>query len=266
MLLLLSPLFFQRTQGFSEKKIRAHHPYDARFECRFTVDVNPLFDQEYHYLGSGKECYAFESADGAYVIKFFKQKHMSLKPWQKALPFFFREKIERRNNLREKCFTSYMLALQDLAEETGTLYLHLNKTNHLNKKLKLYDNKKRAFTLNLDEVDFLVQKKATPILKAIEEYMSKKDIKKAKESIKSIVSLIQSRRGKEILDLDLNCERNLGLLNGKAISIDIGEFRKGRSKRSLKSEVTEATQDLKAWLESHYPELKEYLDKTIDDL
>jgi len=263
LLLLLLPISLllakPRTKGFSLDKITGSHRYDSRYDHPPHCDLTPILSQNYHYLGSGKECYAFSSEDEKYVIKFFKQKHISLKPWQKALPFLFKEKVRRRLALRESTFQSYLIAFEIIPHLTHVIYLHLNQTDHLNPKLTLTDQNNTPFTLNLNEMEFLIQRRAQPLLMALKD-------RPERSYIDSIVELIRQRRALNIIDDDLNCERNLGILNGKAMSIDIGEFRMGIPPLTLKEEVQAATIDLKSYLSEHNSEQNQSLISLIDSL
>ena len=75
-----------------------------------------------------------------------------------------KEKIERRKKERLSSFTSYKIAYDLLPKDAALIFLHLNKTSCLNRLLKVIDQHGRSYTVNLDEMEFLVQKKAEPLL------------------------------------------------------------------------------------------------------
>ena len=71
--------FIKRTKGFCLKKIVSYHEYHPKWDIGPLTSeqeslLNEISSQTFRYLGSGKECYAFESEDGKLVLKFFKQK------------------------------------------------------------------------------------------------------------------------------------------------------------------------------------------------
>lgn len=257
--------FIQRTEGFCIEKIISKHPHNPKWASESQLDPE-ILSQPYSYLGSGKECYAFASEDDKYVIKFFKQKHMNT-------GYFFDKydlipsrtiRMATRKNLRQTTFQSYQIAHHMLPEETGALYLHLTKTSHLNQSLRLTDQYDKPFTLDLDEMEFLIQKKTTPTFEAFLTLIQVDKIDEAKSLIDSILALITSRSEKGLSDLDLNCERNLGVLGNRALEIDIGEFSM-LERAPLIEELTSGTLDLKQWLHNQSLELEEYLDKQLEN-
>jgi len=126
----------KRTKGFCLKKILSYHEYNPRWDVGPLNEeqeklMNQISSQPFHYLGSGKECYAFVSDDGELVIKFFKQKHMHIQSIYNHWPFnkipylniIQTAKSERRTHLRNQKFASYLIGYQYFADRTGLLYL-----------------------------------------------------------------------------------------------------------------------------------------------
>ncbi|MEX0962295.1 MAG: hypothetical protein WDZ28_05520 [Simkaniaceae bacterium] len=265
LLLLIIPLLFfslPRKKGFTLKKISGQHFFDKRYQA--PLPPNEIFNQPYYYLGSGKECYAFASKDNQYVIKFFKQKHISLKPWHQFFPFLFHEKIKKRIRLREKTFDSYMIAYKELKKESGVLYLHLNTEQGFNQTLTLFDHKNQKHKVNLAKMEFLVQEKAVPFLWALQESLEKGKREQSQKLILALILHIKNRREKQISDNDLNCKRNLGVIQERIINIDIGEYECKPSEISFKEEVAAAVSDLKELLKKH--ELDTFFDEAVNSL
>ncbi|MBF5059458.1 hypothetical protein [Candidatus Neptunochlamydia vexilliferae] len=272
LLLLFIPVYFtsiKRTKGFSYKKIHSRYAYDSRWDFgppneKQRALLEKITKEPFTLLGSGKECYAFMSADGETVIKFFKQKHMKTRyllnylPLSKEIKMVRSEMLNRHRAFRNKLYQSYQIAYQKLPEETGVLYLHLTKTKHLKLPIRLeYGNGKRV-TLKLDDMEFLVQKRATPILDYLRAHP-----KKGKEAINAILTLLHTRRGKGVGDNDIDCRKNLGFLDDRAIQIDIGEFFPALPALPNKEDLRLATLDLRAFLEETSPSLVTYLDDQI---
>lgn len=260
----------KRTQGFAYHKIHSRYGYESRWDLG---GPNPeqeklldrIAEQSFTLLGSGKECYAFVSEDGEIVVKFFKQKHMRTQyplnyfPRSKNIRRVREEMLTRRSNLRKKLYTSYQIARERLAEETGVLFLHLTKTKHLKRSIKLIKPDGKPLILKLDDMEFLIQKRATPVFAYLDQHPDQ-----GKKVIDSLLDVIISRKEKGIADHDINCERNLGILNGKGMLIDIGEFRPVPSKASTLEELEHATFDLKRYLENNLPDLTLYLQKNLE--
>jgi len=268
--------FIKRTKGFSLKKITSYHEYHPKWDIgplsnEQDLLLNRISSQPFYYLGSGKECYAFVSADGELVIKFFKQKHMHTRSIYNVWPFtkipylniIQSAKVERRNHLRNQTFMSYLIAYQHFADHTGVLYLHLNQTNNLDRKVTLYPPKGGKVTLELDSMEFLVQRRADFVFSYLEKLLNEHKIKEAKQAIGSILDLIITRSKNGISDFDNNCERNIGFMDGRASLIDVGEFRLTPPTYPSPEEFYLATEDLKQWLGVRNPELQSFLEVQI---
>lgn len=262
--------YIKRTKGFSYNKIHSHYTYDHRWDFGMpTEEQRSLIDQvtskPLTFLGSGKECYAFVSEDGEYVIKFFKQKHMKTEyilnhlPLSQEMRMLQKEVVNRHLERRKKIYQSYQLAYERLQEETGVLYLHLTKTNYLKQSIHLITKSGEKFTLKLDNIEFLLQRRGTQVFDYLSAYPEK-----GKETINALLNLITIRNQKGIGDADINCEKNLGLLNGKGFQIDVGEFYPSLPCSPSKEELITATLDLKHYLEMHLPDLALYLDQEIE--
>lgn len=260
----------KRTKGFCYAKIHSRYSYDPRWDFG---SPNPtqkqiltqISKQPFTLLGSGKECYAFVSEDGEFVIKFFKQKHMKTQyllnyiPLPKPMKAMHQEVINRHYFRRQALYQSYQIAYERLQEETGVEYLHLTKTKYLQKAIHLKTKNGKTLTLKLDDMEFMVQKRATPIFDEINTHPEQ-----GEKIIASIIDLIKSRKGKGIGDNDINCEKNLGIYNGKAFQIDVGEFYPTFPLPVKKEELVKATLDLRFFLEKNHPHLISSLDKAIN--
>ncbi len=154
-----------QTDGFTLLKIRSTLMANPKWEIAetFPQEISPLLSQKFLYLDSGGQCYAFASEDGKVVIKFFKH-HLRRLPWLIAhipLPSKYaalreKQKIKRLSKL-DRDFTSYKIAYERLREESGLLYLHLNKTKHLNLYVTIVDKLGIAHYLDLNDLEFIVQ-------------------------------------------------------------------------------------------------------------
>lgn len=259
----------QRTKGFSFNKIHSHHCYDPKWDFgpphpEQEKLLKQIGEQPFTLLGSGKECYAFVSEDGEIVVKFFKQKHMKTRyllnylPLTKSMRAFHNETIHRHKARRQSLYQSYQIAYEKLQDETGVIYLHLTKTKYLKKTIHLRSKQGKPLTLNLDDMEFMVQRRATPIFDEINAHPEN-----GERIITSIVDLIKARKEKGIGDNDINCERNLGIYQGKAFQIDVGEFYPMYPEPVTTKELHEATLDLRFFLERNHPQLITSLDKAI---
>ncbi len=260
---------FKQTDGFSVSRLQSAFPSDPHW------DISPLssldqaaFDkaigQKYRYLGFGGQCFAFESEDGQYVVKFFKHRLRKPQAWLMTLPL--------PESLQSKCskqykrilskhyrdFNSYKLAFDFLKEETGLIAIHLNKTDNLHKNLTISDKLQISYQIDLDQTEFIVQKKAQLVYPTIAEMMKHGNIEMVKKSLHSILHLIVSRCKKKIFDEDPRIHRNVGLIGTDAIFIDIGRFKPDEQRSNpeiYKRDLSTITRCFKKWLGENYPAL-----------
>jgi len=273
-------LCLKQTRGFALYKICSSLPFNPEFETSSlseeeNKDLKKALDQPYRFLDKGAQCYVFLSQDGRYVIKFFKlhalQPPIALRTVQ--LPFYLQrvwvqKLLEKRQSLT-KTFTSYKIAFEEMKEETGILFLHLNKTDHLKQKLVILDNLGISHPLDLDKMEFLVQKRASLFYPFLETSIQEQGMEPAKRILSDLVQFLVIRNRKEIFDKDPDLTTNFGFLDGKLIQIDVGRFRKESQRKDPKvyhDEIVRITDLFNKWLKVHYPALSHHLEQEIASL
>lgn len=269
----------QQTDGFSVARIHSDLPFNPAWETQALSpekkeELLSIFHQKFHYLGVGGQCYAFASEDGHYVIKFFKHKI------RKPFSFFYRTSLPKpfeKSRLKKwnkalyklnRDFTSYKIAYEDLPEETGLLFIHLNKSSDLQRSATIVDKLGIAHTIALDEIEFIVQKRATMAYTFIEELMAKGNTAAAKKAMHSILDVIVSRCKKGIFDEDARIHRNFGFIDSKPIFIDVGRFRRDPERQKpivYQNDLKDITGRLRDWLEQSYPPLVPILDEELHE-
>ncbi len=246
------------------------------FNPDWEVDNPPLadvFDQSFTYLSSGGQAYAFVSEDGKTVLKFFKHhlRRPTLFVQWVPLPKKWREKrnihIEKRTKKLLRDFSSYKLSMEHLQEETGLLYVHLNKTTALNKEARIIDKLGIQHRVNLDQVGFVLQKKADLAFSRLLQLVQLNDLSGAQRSIDAICDLILSRCQKGIYDEDPRIHRNFGFVDEKAIIIDVGRLRPDKTRINpvvQKDDLYRITKRLRLYLKDISPQLANYLEETLE--
>lgn len=258
LLIPISPLLIRKS-GFTLSKISSSNPYDPKWEFPITrpqlSEIETILSQKFTYLASGNHCYTFGSEDGEYVIKFFKQKQITPMRWKDYLPIPNREAIRKnRKKSRERIYGSYVIAATKLKEETGTLYLHLNKSRQFHRKLLLIDQHGKPCYINLNKTEFLIQKRAKIGYSYLHEILAQKNIERAAFAIDSLFSLVATRCRLGILDDDCQLWKNFGFREGRAVEVDIGEFRYSPSETILLDvELNHIANQLGSWMNKHYP-------------
>jgi hypothetical protein len=266
-----------QTDGFSIARIHSdlsYHPeWDtAPISMEKQEALKIALNQKFHYLACGGQCFAFASEDGQYVIKFFK--HHIRKPYSfylnMPLPDFLGQGRRRRlKSILHKLnrdFTSYKIAYEELQEETGVIYIHLNKGTKLNYSVQIVDKIGIQHQISLDDVEFVLQRKADLVYSRISDIMAGGDLAAAREAFHSILEVILSRCQKGIYDEDPRIHRNFGFLGKKSIFIDVGRFVRDPQRKLpevYKNDLQHITQRFRSYLEDSYPMLVPILDEEL---
>lgn len=268
------------TDGFALPKIQSNLTYNPDWEVQVLdpqseVEIRALLTQSFRYLGRGAQAYAFVSEDGRTVLKFFRHHRMHTLLCHGAflLPMGLRKQlqqtIDKRKAKLHKDFNSYKLAYRTLKEETGLLFVHLNKTHHLGIQLKLFDKIGVQHQIDLDKMEFVLQKRADLLYPALNSWIEQGNLTQAKTSLSELIALLKSRCQKGLFDKDPDLRTNFGFIDGHPIQFDIGRFKEDLTRqdpRVYKDEIVRITDRLMIWLAKHSPELAEHLQNEIQVL
>jgi len=260
-----------RTDGFSLAKILSDFSPDPlwntpKLSQGRMQEILAILDQKFTYLEKGKQCYLFTSEDGKYLIKFLNHEQSFLPKAIRNAPLpAFLETIRSEQRVKKRSriaafFKSFHIGYLRLKEETGMIFLQLNRSGVFTKPLLLVDKMGYEHKLNLNEVEFLLQKKADRFYPTLERLAG--DREAFQKALDSYLDLIICRLNKDIAD-DLNVAINVGYLEGHAILMDTGRlFLDPSLKRPerFSGELLKATQYLHTYLAENYPEMVSYLD------
>ena len=215
--------------------------------------------QSYHYLGKGKQAYAFASADGKWVLKFFNQKYFKVPFWAA----FLQGERTKREKRRKFYLGSYRIASKLLKEETGIVYLHQGLGQTPLPQLALTDKAGRTHRIDLNETPFVLQKRAEPLYPALKALTSDE----LNPAIDQFLTLIASRIDLRIADGDHDVKNNFGMLEGRIVHLDPGRLYIEEAlwePEKLKYEWWSATHRFREWLEQNHPDRLTFFDKRVE--
>lgn len=202
-------------------------------------DVTGLLSQTFTFLGMGDQAYAFLGEDKKTVLKLFKHYDA-----QGKRPL-------------DHIFTSCKLAYEELREETGLIYLHINKSPSCH--VTLIDKLGFAHTIDINATEYALQKKADDLIfPTLEGKLRHKDYDAAKKAIQKLFVLIAQRCDKGIGDRDTALRRNYGYKGLEPIALDIGSYFKDDALKDpapRHEEIAHKTRRLFRWLKKHDPDL-----------
>ena len=273
----LGRLYFHLTGGFAVANIISDFSFQPQWEVRLLkadeqTELENALDQPYYYLGKGCQSYVFASQDGQYVIKFFKYQRYRLQPWLAYFPSlpaidkFRQQKIDKKWKKLDGFVQSWKVAFENLKEETGLLYVHLNKTNHLQKPLTIYDKIRQKHIVDLDQMEFCIQRRAQLLCDALLKYKASGDLEEAQQLIRRLLEMILSEYNRGLADNDHALMQNTGVALGKPVHIDVGQFvfnEMVKQPAIFHQELFTKTYKFKFWLRDHYPHLGVYLEDEL---
>jgi hypothetical protein len=248
----------RQTGGFALTKVLSDRPFNPQWEVPLLTpaeeaEVEHALNQPYRFFSYGGQSYVFLSDDGQTVLKFFKHHHM------RPIPFFRHDKLPL-------FFSSCTLAYRQFKERTGLLALHLNKTTHLQKKVTLIDKLNIAHQIDLDRVDFALQKRAELPYQRFRRLKKEGNLEAAQHSLNSLFELIALRCQQGIQDRDPNIRRNCGFLGDTAIELDLGSYTYDpllATPKATRDTLDLQTRKLKRWIRKSYPELLPYFEMRL---
>lgn len=264
------------TDGFSYPNITSVLPYDPKWDITFAPEdlseLKAALDQPFSYLESGSQSYVFVSEDNNYVLKFFKHKKWRMNPLYEKLPLpkTLAEKRDRWKRKKKETvastFESCKIAYTIFKNETGVVFVHLNKKHPFNHIIILKDQIGLKHHIQLGDVEFVVQKKAIPTGKHLLSLKKEGKTQEAKEALRELLAFTEMRAKKGFSDKDPHLIRNFGFINGQAIELDIGGFHQD-PKKDLEyfynHELKKIHHKILPWLQENYPELVPLLQEKI---
>lgn len=265
-------LYYAVTDGFTQENILSDLTPDVRWrlpELSPTQQdcIQSILDQPFHYLGKGCQSYVFASEDGQYVLKFFKYHRYRTKPWVNALAFipfietYRQQRQEYKNHKLSHLFNSWIVAFKGLADVTGLVYLHLNKGEGWDQEVQLYDKMGAKHVISLNQVEFLIQKRAVMLADALELFIHANALDLARDQIASLFALIRSDYAAGFVDEDHALLQNTGVLEGRPIHIDVGQIAKRAEAREVslyRQHLFNKMYKFREWLFERNPQLALY--------
>lgn len=280
LLVRIDRLFFKQNSSFCARFLFTCLPNETQWDLPSPAEaelaqLDEVLAQKFHYLGKGAHCYAFVSEDQNYVIKFHRYaSHMRIFPWLNH-PFAYKFDPKRikikEYNLQKLQYNlqNYKNSYLDLKEETGLIFLHINRTDYLKRFVTLVDKTQAQYSIPLDKVTFILQRKADLIYPTLDELYQNNRLEEGKEIVSNIIHLIQHCCEKGYVDEDPVLRKNYGLLGTKAIHIDIGDLvhkPEIAQRENYIPHVKEMTESLRKRLETQYPELLQHYHNEINAL
>lgn len=270
-------LYYHITGGFTRSNITSDFSYHEKWQtlplsASEREQLKKILTQKFFYLGKGCQSYVFASEDGKYVLKFVKYQRFrpqAFLDYFEFIPFINRyrlAKIEKKHKKLDMLFTSWKTAYEHLREETGLVYVHLNKSSDLQQTVSIYDKMGLEHKLDMDEMEFLLQKRARMLCPTVTSFVQRGETDKARRLIDHLLGMILSEYRRGLADNDHALMQNTGAMDEIPVHIDVGQFvikPEISSPDVYKQELFSKTFKFHKWLSRHHPELATYLQERL---
>lgn len=278
-----SRVYYRLTDDFRIANMTYEMPYKPDWEIEPLTfqerqNLHDILNQPFYYIGKGAQSYAFISENKEYVIKFFKFKHLKPNWLEKTLPnisLFDAYKINKglkKTRQIEGTYNGYKLAYNVHRDESGLVYIHLNKSNDLDETVTLFDKIGGKHVLDLDSVVFIVQKTVTTTRQVVKNALDAGDVALAKKRMNQIIDLYLQEYSKGIFDRDHGLMHNTGFAGDRAIHLDVGKLSYEPNMKKVeyfKPDLIKVSQRFESWLKVYYPlyyaEIMEYVKERMSD-
>lgn len=272
-LFFLLHLMISFNEGFSLKKVLCDLPEHSKWQV-VKITNDPLLkalDKPFTYLGRGGQAFVFESEDKKYVIKLIRYDLLTPTLNMRLSDYFFKDepRFKRKKKRFLEANQSYYDAYTKLSEETNVLYSHLVKTEFFGKKITLIDKLKKRYTVELDNLGFILQKKVTLLGEVLEDLKAKEDRIGIEKILTDYLSLLKRRTDKGFWIKDHNqFLRNYGRCEGKVFEIDVGSYRYDNLKTAcfFQKNNLDHLKRLHLWIEDNLPEHLAFFDQKIEEI
>lgn len=257
-------LYFLR-DGFTPRRFIAN--VKSLETCAINEETKQILSQPFYFLGRGRQCYAFGSNDGKHVLKILRTDNYKIPFWARALPLSHLRKTmkEKRAHRKRYSFESFRIAKEEIPEITGTLALHLGKSEPTKQQITIVDALGMRYHLPVQTTLFVLQNKHTLWTPAFLAAKKKKDVKQQELLLDSFVDLVVQRSQKGIMNRDGSFYRNYAFENGKGYQIDLGDLYKDPNFVYQKA-VRDSLRPLQEWLAKIDPPMLDHLNTRIENL
>lgn len=253
--------------GFSSRRIQSL-PYPVAED--WGQEAKDALKQTFTYIGRGRQCFAFESEDGKYVLKFPRTDIYKTPLWAQVLPVHkYRQSIEESHKYRENfVLNSIRTSFKELKEQTALLAIHLGQSSS-KQYLHVVDAAGCKHSLPLATTSFVLQYKRPILMKAFSEAMKNGNREEAIKVLDAMLTAIQERASLGILNRDRSFLRNYGYDGNRAYQIDVGSFYRMADlslEQSKQKSIRDSLDPIHEWLSKNHPDLLPHLDKRLEEL
>ncbi|HPE85122.1 MAG TPA: hypothetical protein PLO43_02975 [Chlamydiales bacterium] len=217
-------------------------------------------EQKFYLLTRSSSSVVFASDDDSCVFKLFINKPYQ-SSWRKYIPFLSQlSKTRKYYKTRKDRLTACANAQALLPDQTAVLYYHLAPTDCIGWKIKLYGECGAVFTVDLDQAEYYIQRKAI----VASEYFKTVALDKAQTALSKLIAFTKERYSAGIVMVDLQLESNFGFIDDEPVRLDIEHLRRdSKWVKNHHQHFAEQTASFRRWLEYNRPQLLGHYDAIL---
>lgn len=271
-------IYYALTDDFRLGHITHEMPFHAEWNippnnAEEELILTQILNQPYTYLGKGAQSFVFASADGKYVLKFFKFKHIRPSPileWLPNIGPLKQYKTARKQWSERKLngiFQSHILAYTQDRNESGLIFIQMNVKNNPERTVTIYDKIGLKYIIDLNSLPFVIQKRGVMLSTTLQKVLKEGNVSEAKNKIDQIFALYSQEYAKGLYDRDHEVDRNTGFIDNTPIHIDIGQLLPNEAMKDpaiARKDALIVGEKLKSWIHKNYKMYERVLSKHID--
>lgn len=268
---------YEKNDGFSLSYIQFDLPHNKKWEVPPLSDgerkrLNTILSQSYTYLAKGARSYAFLSADGKYVLKFFKYRyhkpHWAAK-YLPPVPFLenYRQSKMRKVSL-DTVLTGYKVAYDHDSQDTALIYIHLNPTQEWLPLVTVSDKRGKEHRIDLNTTRFVLQERADECEEVLNALLNQGDIEEVKRRIRDVFDLYERHHVMGISDTGVGVLRNNGFIGNRAVHFDVGKMTseaRETTKEKHRFRMRIMAEKVEAWIKKTHPEYGEEVEMLLQE-
>ena len=260
-------IYFLR-EGFNPRKIKT---FSLAKISPIDEETQTILSQRFYFLGKGRQCFAFVSEDGKYVLKCPRTNIYQIPFWAKSLVSkkgqeeIRIDKMERQNFV----FESFRIASEELKKETGVIATHLGESPSTKKKITLVDTLGVTHQIPLDTTIFILQHKRPLWTPKFLEATKNGTLKEQERILDALINIMVKRASHFVLSRDRSFLRNYGFDGTEAYQIDVGDFFQRQDwdhRKVFHKSIRDSLDPVQDWLSKVNPPMLAYLNGKIDSL
>lgn len=242
--------------------------YDESVNVSSLEKVRQVLSQDFDYLGRGSQAFVFASRDGSAVLKLFIFDSVDSfihRFFHSLFRMSFNSSYSNRVQKRAvQTLEACRLADQFLQDDTAILYVHLipkqPQGDPYLPTVRLSGPAWKRMNIRLDAFRFVLQKRADLLSQSLMQAYLLHDQKRFFNLIDQLNALLNRRIRCGIMNTDPTLFENFGVIGGRPVEIDFGNFvycPEIIDQKRSQEEKARYTDQLIKWVERSVPQWKD---------